>query len=474
MKKKQKQSQSQTLQPSTLLSKISDSTALNNLGILCFTDKDIQKITSNSGTTTITNSNEYQVHYWFLNGRFTLQDNSIIDIAIPTVYFNYTQKVTSSSIDFELEDVDTMSEALLPVHNTKVNELLSNKTFVDEIEKLSTKLTSALGPLSFQWLNINLGTIHKHPGSLDSFSGTDLSTSVKSPGICFPFGPLTENDIDHKPSFSSIMLLKNKKTIIGHTEYRTASMLSDKHIQYQKHRALTLAYAQPTTVSKIEQFIGIQPKDNSYILTDELTEEHVQKLDIHETLLALLGNINYTANTRFISPKNVTKRSYAKPYSTSTYSYNTNSTTVPHRNSTEWKRVHSIVMDVYDIELHSFTILSQMTPQKREAYYKELYYAFYAKEANTTGFVIQATDIIKLQDMIWLDTKNEDARLSQTMLGTEQNDAWESLMGLAETPVNEMKKDLISWGVDRLLVGTSTDAAIKSMWKHVMDEVGEE
>ena len=144
-----------------LLSKISDTKILKSLGMLLLQAEDLRSITANSGP--LTAANEYQVHYWFLNGRFTFKNNTYIDIAIPTVFYNYEQKVSGAAVDFELSAVDEMSEALEPVHNTKVNELMQNKPLLEGIEKIGAIFTEKIGPNQFTWISTNLGTKHKNP-----------------------------------------------------------------------------------------------------------------------------------------------------------------------------------------------------------------------------------------------------------------------------------------------------------------------
>lgn len=144
-----------------LLSKITSVKTLKSLGILLMQASDLRSITANSGS--LARSNEYQVHYWALVGRFSFSDEVYIDIAIPTVYFNYKQEVSGSSVDFELSAVDEMSEALLPIHNTKVNEILTNKSITAAIEKLSSKFQTEVGSSTFSWIGVSLNTIHRHP-----------------------------------------------------------------------------------------------------------------------------------------------------------------------------------------------------------------------------------------------------------------------------------------------------------------------
>jgi len=131
---------------------IKDKVVSANHGVILLSDKAMQEILINSGP--LAKSNEFQVHYWFLNLRFRAADNSILDIAIPTVYFNYKQEVTSVHIDFDLKDVEAISEKLLPIHNSKVAEI-TNSNFISNLE---TKLN-----ITFELSSVNFGSQHRHP-----------------------------------------------------------------------------------------------------------------------------------------------------------------------------------------------------------------------------------------------------------------------------------------------------------------------
>lgn len=61
---------------------------------------------------------------WSLVFRKVFKDNSIIDVAIPLVIYNYPQKVTPVTIDFKGEDMIKMSEATKELAQAKAKQLL--------------------------------------------------------------------------------------------------------------------------------------------------------------------------------------------------------------------------------------------------------------------------------------------------------------------------------------------------------------
>jgi len=71
-------------------------------------DTTLQEIAAKSGE--LAEKNEFQVHYWALNLIKTFSDDSKICISIPLVFYNYKQEVSAASIDFELKDVEEMSD----------------------------------------------------------------------------------------------------------------------------------------------------------------------------------------------------------------------------------------------------------------------------------------------------------------------------------------------------------------------------
>ena len=131
---------------------LKDTKSKSNQGIILMNDEDIQAILSKSGEHAKTN--EYQVHYWSLVLRHKAADDSILDICIPTVYFNYKQTVSMAHIHFDLSDVDDMSDAVLPIHNMKVKEILDSG--------IITKLEANFG-ITLEPLGVNISSLHCHP-----------------------------------------------------------------------------------------------------------------------------------------------------------------------------------------------------------------------------------------------------------------------------------------------------------------------
>lgn len=329
--KNQKKTKQQAKKPLILAKdahKIKTYKSFKNLGIVLFDDETMQQIKNQSGP--LADKCEYQTHYWAFVARFMAPDDTVVDIAIPTVYFNYKQEVNGAHIDFELEEVDEISNALEPAHNAKVNELY-------EIEPEIEKKLKAMFPEDWEMTlsNVNLNTIHKHPGSAynQSFSGTDLCTNHEAEtGVVFPLAEAKD-----KPNFAGIMAhengsyLKDGKNKVAHFEYRVANGKvgpgEDDVIDYVRGRCF--AYIREIKeVSEVESFLGIDQKVEGYEKADELDAD-LRKAKIFADIKALWHDLaDFKQDTEWVKEENVFEkkvpvRTVAKTTTNSTKAKNT-------------------------------------------------------------------------------------------------------------------------------------------------------
>lgn len=271
------------------LNPIKDKVDLSNQGIILISGKTMEEIYKKSGP--LASSNEFQVHYWFLNLRFRAEDNSILDIAIPTTYFNYPQEVTSVHIDFELKDVVEMSKTVEPIHNMKVNEL-QETDIIPNIEKLFG--------VQFESMSEHSSSIHKHPGGSKSqnFSTTDLKKSAKEPGVVFPIQEASED----MPSFAGIMALDSGVCNVAHYEYRTVNGKLGEDITYKQGRCLALVTREVKKVSVVEKLLGIRQEEAYYVKA-----KNVHEISEYRELIHLFKSIAFNPSTDCIDPQNITK-----------------------------------------------------------------------------------------------------------------------------------------------------------------------
>lgn len=130
----------------SLVKRIVDYSNGKVVNITLWTQKSLEAIRVNSGE--LASFNEYQVHYWALHLEKTFKDGSKFCIQIPTVFYNYPQEVSSTTVDFNLTDVEQVSNEVKELHNIKVQELMPmlKQYFKD-----------------YEFKSVPLNTLHKHP-----------------------------------------------------------------------------------------------------------------------------------------------------------------------------------------------------------------------------------------------------------------------------------------------------------------------
>ena len=242
--------------------------------------------------------NEFQMHYWMLVFRHQFEDEGFFDIAVPTCYFNYEQFVTGAHVDFEMKDVSDLSAKLTPLHNMISNQILATD--------FQARLEAIFG-LSFEPLSVDVGTIHRHPGSSYSqrFSGTDLDANETHHGIVFPL----RSGID-KPSFSGILAIDSTECNVAHYEYRIVNGSYDaKDLSYVKGRCLSITenntYVAPT-ITAVQRFFG-QTVTTPVLKTKE--DASLIPLDVIQELERLIS-ILPDPNTQCVRSEHVKVKTY--------------------------------------------------------------------------------------------------------------------------------------------------------------------
>lgn len=121
-------------------------------------------------------SSEFQTHYRAV--QVIVQDKEQpmhrLVFTIPTIFFNFSQTVTSGSVDFDLREVAQISAS-------KKNESL----------QMAQKIASVFPSTFFEGLGFEvsvreaeIGSIHRHPGDF-SFSSIDLDKNPDNPGVIY-------------------------------------------------------------------------------------------------------------------------------------------------------------------------------------------------------------------------------------------------------------------------------------------------
>ncbi len=148
---------------------------------------------------------EFQVHYRCLQLVISKPEvNERLAVTIPTVFFNMPQKVSTASVDFNLNEVAEISEKVAPV-----SEALAEKYY----KAFPIEFFKSLG-YEIDARETEIGSMHRHPGAF-GFSATDLDNKAENPGVIFR----TVNTED-RIQVDSVMYIPNNKVNIFTTETR--------------------------------------------------------------------------------------------------------------------------------------------------------------------------------------------------------------------------------------------------------------
>lgn len=119
------------------------------LTIVFYKHKDIQSIKEKSNC----DCGEYQVHYTALVRQEVYNDYEI-NLVFPLVFFNYPQKVTSVTIDFDRKDIVEKVSKLTPLSIALKDKLIAifenNSTIFKDCKSINYRLT-------------HFNNIHRHP-----------------------------------------------------------------------------------------------------------------------------------------------------------------------------------------------------------------------------------------------------------------------------------------------------------------------
>lgn len=271
---------------------IKDRVDQRNYGIIAIPQRCLQNIFKQSGP--LATTAEFQVDYWNLVFRHTFADNSILDIAVPLVFFNYPQEVSGAHIDFEMKDVSAISDKLLPVANAQAAAVLST-SFPSTL--------STLFNLDFEPHLVPLNTIHRHPGGSahQAFSSTDLSKNINDHGVVYPWKTAESNT----SNFAGIMAIDSGVCNLAHMEYRLVEGTIGVDIEYRQGNCVAYSYSR-TAKSNAQAFMSNEPdiiiheKGKGKIQDNIATALRELYLDLYES---------FSPSTDFIFEENITARS---------------------------------------------------------------------------------------------------------------------------------------------------------------------
>ena len=290
---------------------IKDTKTSRNQGIILLRQRDLEAIYTNSGP--VAKSNEFQVHYWFLNLRHKASDGSYLDIAIPTTYFNYPQQVSSAHIDFEMSQVSDISDKALRLHNSLIAKLLASKAYLDLLNIFDCTLDAS---------SVLLGTMHRHPGgsSRQAFSGTDYMKTATNHGIVYPLETANET-----PSFSAIIAIDSGVCNLAHMEYRIANGTLGTDIHYEQGRCEAIVIRETPTISMVERMLGVT--EATFYTKSVDSAVHLSFSATLATIFRTIADEVDFTSTVLVRPENVTAKQFPKHDFTGYYTAKPKATT---------------------------------------------------------------------------------------------------------------------------------------------------
>lgn len=125
----------------------------------------------------VAGASEFQVHYRSLITRIKSPSNELI-ISIPTVFYNFKQKVAHASVDYHLDDIDNAADVVKPISDSVIKEIFKEMPILAAIKEMYE------GVAEVTFSEVNSGSIHRHPGRF-GFSGTDYTKTPSHPGVIY-------------------------------------------------------------------------------------------------------------------------------------------------------------------------------------------------------------------------------------------------------------------------------------------------
>jgi hypothetical protein len=186
------------------------------------------------------NGSEFQVHYRCLQLIFSSPTTgNRLSVTIPTVFFNMPQKVSTASVDFNLNEVSEISKMVAPISEELANEFAGafpTQFFID-------------GGFEVEARESESGSIHRHPGNF-GFSSTDLDNKVSEPGVIFRNLKATD-----RIQIDSVMYIPNQTVQLVTTETRMVNIEPvEDGIEGSYKTAPTISFIWKDKVAKVIDF----------------------------------------------------------------------------------------------------------------------------------------------------------------------------------------------------------------------------
>lgn len=145
-----------------------------------------------------------------------------------------------------------------------------------------------------------------------SFSGTDLNTSLTKPGIVFPLAS-GENIV----SVSSIVDHHSGRVELKHTEARLATLVGDT-MTYSKGKCIAIVRDNDSSIepSEAEKILDIKPtyiEGKPYVVYNGFNDDSILDNNFIDNLTKLWNSIDFEPDTDCIFDENLDTKTYVYP-----------------------------------------------------------------------------------------------------------------------------------------------------------------
>lgn len=278
----------------------------------------------------VAQGSEFQIHYRALVVRIKSDTLEFI-LTIPTLFYNFKQSVSTSSVHYHLSDIDNVAKSLQNISHEKCNELLSLPIF-HAIQSL---------PFDIDIYESNCGSIHRHPGRF-GFSSIDLNKDPSDPGVVYR----NKNATDFIQTDSIIYINTQAQTELFLSESRVVDVATDNDYtsgSYTEIPTLSAILQTESAHNIYSELLGesISTVDNKYIFKGDIS---FSKYFLVQEILKAYAQSEFKADISSVIADNITQHRYSfKPY----HIQNKTSKTTKHSNYYEkiWGEYEQSLLD---------------------------------------------------------------------------------------------------------------------------------
>jgi len=274
-----------------------DTQRKDKMSIVFFDEKTLNKMTEHC--LPAAKDSEFQIHYRAANVHIQ-KDGFEVIFSIPTAYYNFTQEVSGSAVEYDLNDIDEQAEAVKETSSLNLHGNIKQLPLFQALSDIGYEVTFKEG---------NFGSIHRHPGRF-GFSSIDLGKNPDSPGVIYRNHTCTD-----LVQTDSVMYIDGKQTEIYTTEARIVNVkgAADGGVEGDYCQIPTLSIIKPeSTTSKVDpacSVLGDMDADifGQFHFVGAFGAE-ARKYPLLEAILNMLNTFEYNVCTENVKVERITQR----------------------------------------------------------------------------------------------------------------------------------------------------------------------